>query len=485
MSSPGDCRRVVKYRILNGMKRSEIAISVSLIPIDFIMLLAAGTAAYLLRYADWIEEIRPVVFDVHFDIYFQLVSLISLIWIGSFAFAGLYAMSSTRRTIDEMAKIVLGCSMAVMILMFVFFFSRSLFDSRFIILAGWVFSIVFVVIGRVFVRSVQRFLFRYNIGAHRVVLLGGGSLASAVTQSLLADRASGYRVVSTLDDFTAKSEKRLTALIQQDEVDEVLIVSPHVTASEMSRLHDFSYVNHITVKFVADIFDFPLTHFEINTIAGIPIVEVKKTRLDGWGRVSKRIFDVVFAALLILLLLPLLVVVALAIKLDSRGPLFFSYQRIGENGRPFRYFKFRSMVRDAHKYRYDKKFLAQQENLRDGTPMMKFRNDPRVTRVGRLIRRFSIDELPELFIVVAGKMSLVGPRPHEIEEVQKYQTHHRKVLTIKPGMTGMAQVSGRSDLDFEEEIRLDTWYMENWSIKLDSMILFKTPWALFRRRQAE
>ncbi|HQA63805.1 MAG TPA: sugar transferase [bacterium] len=143
------------------------------------------------------------------------------------------------------------------------------------------------------------------------------------------------------------------------------------------------------------------------------------------------------------------------------------------------------MVKDAHKYRFDEGFLNHQKNLRAGTPMMKFEKDPRVTRVGRFIRRFSIDELPELFNVLAGKMSLVGPRPHEVEEVAKYQNHHRKVLTIRPGITGMAQVSGRSDLDFEEEIRLDTWYMENWSPKLDLMILFKTPVAVLRRRQAE
>jgi lipopolysaccharide/colanic/teichoic acid biosynthesis glycosyltransferase len=117
--------------------------------------------------------------------------------------------------------------------------------------------------------------------------------------------------------------------------------------------------------------------------------------------------------------------------------------------------------------------------------MMKFKDDPRITRVGKIIRKVSIDELPELFNVFIGKMSLVGPRPHEVEEVEKYKTHHRKVLTIKPGMTGMAQVSGRSDLDFDEEIRLDIWYMENWSPKLDFMILLKTPWAVLKRRKTE
>jgi lipopolysaccharide/colanic/teichoic acid biosynthesis glycosyltransferase len=129
--------------------------------------------------------------------------------------------------------------------------------------------------------------------------------------------------------------------------------------------------------------------------------------------------------------------------------------------------------------------LKQHQNLREGTPMMKFANDPRITRVGKFIRRFSIDELPELFNVFIGKMSLVGPRPHEVEEVAKYENYHRRVLSIKPGMTGMAQVSGRSDLSFDEEVRLDVWYMENWSMKLDIMILFKTPFAVLKKRKAE
>jgi lipopolysaccharide/colanic/teichoic acid biosynthesis glycosyltransferase len=165
--------------------------------------------------------------------------------------------------------------------------------------------------------------------------------------------------------------------------------------------------------------------------------------------------------------------------------MLLTHNRIGELGKPFRYFKFRSMIDKAHQYRFDEKFLKEHENIRAGTPMMKFKNDPRITKVGRLLRRFSIDELPELLNVFIGKMSLVGPRPHEVEEVEKYESYHRRVLSIKPGMTGMAQVAGRSDLDFNEEVRLDIWYMENWSMKLDLMILFKTPLAVLKKRKAE
>jgi lipopolysaccharide/colanic/teichoic acid biosynthesis glycosyltransferase len=217
----------------------------------------------------------------------------------------------------------------------------------------------------------------------------------------------------------------------------------------------------------------------------MPVVEVKKTRLDGWGKIYKRIFDTSGSIILIILTAPVMLITAIVIKLDSAGPMFFKYQRIGQQGKPFTYFKFRSMIKDAHKFRFDNEFLAKQQNLRAGSPMIKFKNDPRITRVGRILRRFSIDELPELFLVFIGKMSLVGPRPHEIEEVGNYQRHHKKLLTIKPGITGLAQVSGRSDLDFEQEVKLDTFYIENWSLGLDMQIIFKTPLAVIKRRQTE
>ncbi|MCK5320443.1 sugar transferase, partial [Candidatus Parcubacteria bacterium] len=228
---------------------------------------------------------------------------------------------------------------------------------------------------------------------------------------------------------------------------------------------------------------------EVNEIAGIPIVEVKKTPLDGWGRIVKRILDLIGSSVLIIILSPILILTAIIIKIDSRGPVFFSRKdddsllyRVGQGGNLFHYFKFRSMVKKCDNLRYSE--LAGR-NTRDDGPMIKIKDDPRVTGFGKFIRRFSIDELPELFLVFTGKMSLVGPRPHLPEEVARYEHHHKKVLTIKPGMTGMAQISGRSDLSFEEEVKLDTYYIENWSILLDLSIFLRTPLAVFKSRLAE
>ncbi len=466
------------------MKKSEIAVSISLIFVDYLMVVLAGIFAYSLRYLSFVQQIRPVVFDLRFAEFLNFLWPVALIWPAGFVLAGLYSMKGTRRGIDEMAKIVLGCSTAVMILMFVFFFSRSLFDSRFIVIAAWVLSVVLVIFGRGVVRFFQRFCYRFGLGVHRVIIIGRGELAREVGEVFKKNRRAGYRLVKNFDDFSRKVEEELVKLKQKDKFDEILVVTPNLSASQVNRLNDFSYVNHVILKFIADIFDFPINNFKINTIDGLPIVELQKTSLDGWGRVCKRIFDIFFSLIFIILTSPVMILAALAVKLSSPGSLFFSYRRIGQFGRPFRYFKFRSMIKDAHQYRFNQEFLKKHSNLRKDGPMMKFQNDPRVTPVGQLLRRFSVDELPELFNVLIGRMSLVGPRPHEIEEVEKYQSHHQKVLTIKPGMTGMAQVSGRADLDFEEEIRLDTWYMENWSPKLDLMILLKTPLAIFKKTKA-
>ena len=155
--------------------------------------------------------------------------------------------------------------------------------------------------------------------------------------------------------------------------------------------------------------------------------------------------------------------------------------RIGQGGKPFPYFKFRSMVPGTHNMRYRE---LSEKDTRKGAPVVKIENDPRITRVGGFIRKFSIDELPEFFLVLTGKMSLVGPRPHMPEEVAKYKPEHKKVLTIKPGITGLAQISGRADLDFDEEVRLDTYYIEHWSPWLDLYILFKTPIVVIFRKGA-
>lgn len=471
------------------MKKTELSFSVALIPIDYAVLVLAGISAYYLRFSNWAASRWPIVFNLPFSEYLNSVLLIAFLWIIIFALSGLYQIKSARKLAQEIQRIIISCAAGLALVAIIIFLQRDLFDSRFIVLSGFVIAILYLILTHSFIRWLQRYLFRYGIGVRKVVLVG----SSKTTENLMTEFSSnpkiGYEVVRRVRDFSLPSSQELLEFVKDNEVDEIIQSDPNLTKTEVLRLYDFSNDNHITYRYVADLLEVKVLRTEVSEIMGMPIVEVKKTTLDGWGRVFKRAFDLVFSSILIVIFSPIMGLAALAIRVDSRGPVFFSKKddgsflfRVGEGGKPFKYFKFRSMVPNSDSMRY--KELAD-KNIRSDGPMVKIKDDPRVTRVGRFIRRYSIDELPELFLVFMGRMSLVGPRPHLPEEVAKYENHHRKTLTIKPGITGLAQISGRSDLLFEEEAKLDIYYIENWTLLLDISILLKTPLAVFKPRKTE
>jgi exopolysaccharide biosynthesis polyprenyl glycosylphosphotransferase len=210
-------------------------------------------------------------------------------------------------------------------------------------------------------------------------------------------------------------------------------------------------------------------------VAGLPLIHVDRPTYRGANRLLKKTFDGVTSVLLVLLLSPVLLAVAVAVKLTSKGPVFFRQERVGINGEMFRMIKFRSMVVDAEARLAS---LKEEQHDAGNEVLFKIKNDPRITKVGKFIRRFSIDELPQLFNVVIGDMSLVGPRPPLMAEVELYGDEARRRLLVKPGMTGLWQVSGRSDLTWDDTVRLDVYYVENWSITGDLVILWKTAKAV-------
>lgn len=453
------------------------------------MILGAAALAYYIRFADSITEIRPVIFELDFADYMQAVLVVAAIWIVVFALSGLYAIRGSKKIVPEFYRIISACSTGLMIVVILIFLRRELFDSRFIVLAAWGLSILFLTISRVSVRILQRHLYRHGIGVHNVILVGGSRTSDILMHEFSSHQYSGFAVVKRVRDFSLETAQGLAEFLKMKEVDEVIQSDPNMSKAETLRLFDFADEHHLSFKYAADLLDTRVLKTEVTEITGIPVVEVKKTPLDGWGRIVKRFFDFCGALVLIIILSPLLLISAIIIKLESRGPVFFSrlddgnpVHRIGQGGKPFHYFKFRSMIDKCNSMRY--KELADRNIRKDG-PMVKIQDDPRVTKFGKFMRRLSIDELPELFLVLKGDMSLVGPRPHLPEEVAKYERHHKKVLTVKPGITGMAQVSGRSDLSFEEEVKLDTYYIENWSLLLDLSLLLRTPWAVLRSREAE
>lgn len=469
------------------MKRSELFFSFILVPVDFLMVFLAGISAYHLRASEMATGIRPILYNLPFGEFLWSLVVVAVAWLIIFAIAGLYRARGIKR-FDELNRVFFACFAGFGLIVIYIFFFREWFSSRFIILVGWLLAWAYVSLARLVVRFIQKQLFRYGTGVHRVVIVGRGASADKLIREWFSHRSRGYQVVKHYDDFSLETAQELAEYLQIKAVDEIIQADPNLSKAEVVRLYDFADEHHLTFKYIADLLDTKVLKTEVDEVAGIPVVEVKKTTLDGWGRISKRLFDIIVSGILIIILSPIYLLTAIAIKLDSAGPVFFSRLddgsplcRIGQAGHKFRYLKFRSMVPGTDSLRYTE--LADR-NVRDDGPMVKIKDDPRITRVGKFIRRFSIDELPELFLVFIGSMSLVGPRPHLPEEVAKYQRHHKKVLTIKPGITGLAQVSGRSDLSFEEEVKLDVYYIENWSLARDIRILLRTPMAVLRHRQA-
>ncbi|MBI3671387.1 sugar transferase, partial [Candidatus Azambacteria bacterium] len=298
---------------------------------------------------------------------------------------------------------------------------------------------------------------------------------------LLADEMKqkpgfGYEVVQKVSNIDLNYIQKI---IEEKKIETVVVGQSDYPADAMVALAELCQLSRINFKFAPTIFQALATNINIDTLSGVPLMEVKYTSLDGWGKITKRAMDIFGSIFGIIFLSPFFIIIAILIKLDSRGPVFVRLKRVTQ-GREFDLYKFRSMIENAEEM---KKELIFQNERKDG-PLFKIKDDPRITIVGRFIRRTRIDEFPQLFNVLRGEMSLVGPRPHQPDEIERYEKHHKKVLMIKSGMTGMAQVSGSSDLPFDEEVKLDVYYIENWSLFLDLKILLRTFIVLFKDKSA-
>ena len=461
------------------MRKLSLFFAVVLVPLDFFTLLLAAVVAYSLRHAEFVVERRPIIFHLPFDAYLKVAIVISLGWVIIFALSGLYTIGR-RKKLEEVKKIFVASTAGLGAVLAVIVFTRELFESRFILLASWGIAIVFVSVARLTLRLIRSTLLRAGVGLEHVALVGRGRPAEALNDIIARNQKYGLKVIFYAETFNKDAEQELRALAVQGGIDQMIALPQNGGGGELHTLLDLADEYHIPFRYSADLLATHGAGLEFDTLVGVPLVELKRTHLEGWGRVYKRIFDIVGSLILIIITSPLMLLAVLAVKLSSRGPIFFRHTRIGETGKPFSYIKFRSMKPGTHEMRYKELVHL---NIRKG-PLVKFKDadDPRITRVGRVLRKWSIDELPELFLVLAGTMSLVGPRPHHIEEVERYEKHHKKVLTIKPGITGLAQISGRADLSFDEEVRLDIYYMEHWSLKLDLIILLKTPFAVMGQK---
>ncbi|MEZ2388360.1 sugar transferase [bacterium RCC_150] len=340
-----------------------------------------------------------------------------------------------------------------------------------------------------------RWLLRQHLNVHRqkgrrmsrLLLVGGPSAIGHLAVTLVREKQAGYLPVAAYTPGHASTSAELARVglpslgheptteaildaIDKSEADTVAITAgvllhPKTLRQLGWRLADRN-IGLIMAPALTDIAG-PRIHKQ--QVAGLPLIHVTTPTLEAGQRVAKRFFDIVASAGLLILLSPVLVVVALMVRIDSPGPIFFRQERVGFEGKHFKMLKFRSMVVDAEAR------LAEHAGLNEGSGVLfKIRNDPRITRVGGVLRRYSLDELPQLFNVLSGAMSLVGPRPPLPREVESYEEEVHRRLLVKPGVTGLWQVSGRSNLSWQDSVRLDLYYVENWSLAGDLIILFRT-----------
>lgn len=456
------------------MKKSQLIFSTIALPLDYLMLVAAGWLAYQLRFESFIRASLPVQFDLPWRAYLPTLLGAALVWLILLALSGLYNLRNQLKFSQELGRIFLACTSGLALIILLFFFNPNLFNSRFIILVGWVLSLIMVSGGRLLLRLLRTSFYKRGVGVNYLLLVGEDAVSHTLEHFFKNSPQFGFYVTKRVSPSELDLDRDTMG------VDEVWVGEAGLPRQLNLQILEFCLSHHLGFRYVADIFEAKSHNVITHTLGGVPLIEIKRTPLDGWGRVIKRIFDLILAVILLIILSPVLVFLALLVILDSGWPVVVALPRVGEGGRIFKMYKFRSMIKNADQLKT--KLLAFNERA-DG-PLFKMANDPRVTPLGKILRRTSLDELPQLWNVIKGQMSLVGPRPHEPAEVANYELHHRRLLNIKPGITGLAQVSGRSTLSFEEEARLDIFYVEHWSLWQDLIILFKTLIVVWQRRWA-
>lgn len=470
----------------------DLTFTALLLPLDALALYAAAVSAYSLRFSRFVTEVRPILQNVNFTEYISAATLFVAVWIALFAVAGLYS-PRPRKAWDELGRIILTCGAGTMVVIATVFFRREITTSRFIILAVLGFSVLYVWLGRLVLRTIRHFLLRFHVGHRLYVIIGDSDAAQDLAKSYRDNPVMGVTVVKQFKKWNDEARKAIQALKEKDALDGLILAEPEMAKEDALGIIAFADEQHLTFRYLADLFAAKFTNIEVLTDSGIPVIEVKRTPLDGWGRIAKRACDILGASFFLVLFSPLLLLACLALIIEDGIPVIFQNLRVGEGGRQFKLYKLRTMWRrfsigpqfkaSAKENLELEKKLIKQKSIKEG-PVYKIAADPRITPIGNFLRRWSIDELPQFWNVLKGDMSIVGPRPHQPREVAGYAPHHRRVFAIRPGITGMAQISGRSDLEFEDEVRLDTWYIENWSLWLDLYIVLKTPFAVLYRKGA-
>lgn len=371
----------------------------------------------------------------------------------------------------------------LLMLMLMYFGKVSAVVSRLFMGFTWIFSFTLILSCRYIIKN---FLNEHNLFQIPVLFVGAGKTAELVLKSFHRDTGYGYRVIGFVDDHPVSTKltkdfpilggfNDVARIVRETAVDQVIITAPGLDNKKLMSLVDSiqPYVKHIS--FVPDFIGLPVGNIEVSSLVdeSMLIIGVRNNLASVWNRAMKRVFDLVMSLLGMLVALPVGLLIALAVYIDSPGPVIFAHLRVGQNKKVFPCYKFRTMVPDAE-VKLREYLLEHPEAEEEWRESFKLKDDPRITRVGRFLRKTSLDELPQLLNVLKGEMSLVGPRPIVRREIIKYGEYFRDFALVPPGITGMWQVNGRSDTTYDERVRMDSWYVRNWSVWIDLVYLLKT-----------
>ncbi|MCC7353235.1 MAG: sugar transferase [Anaerolineae bacterium] len=417
-------------------------------------------------------------------------ALVAIIWVGVFFTLSVYDGRRTLRAIDEMQLVTAAVAVAALVCAGVLYLTYRELPRR-IFIYFFVADLLFLLSFRGFLRMAFRFAGSRQRGSEQVLIIGAGKVGRECARRVWEQAWTGLTLVGYMDDDPEKQGQTYEGapvlgplaqtrdIVRNHQVDEVIIALPLRAHRSLEELVLALQEQPVRVRVVPDFFALAFFRATIEDFGGIPLIGLRDPAIDGLRRVVKRVFDLLIAVPATLVLLPFMGLIIIAIRLDSSGSAIFRQQRVGENGKKFWIYKFRSMVMDA-----EQRQTEVIQETPDGVVLLKRPDDPRVTRVGRFIRRTSLDELPQLFNILKGDMSLVGPRPELPYLVERYEPWQRKRLAVPPGLTGWWQISGRSERPMHLHTEDDLYYIQHYSPLLDLQILWRTIGVVLKGRGA-
>lgn len=457
---------------------------------DVVMIGAAFRIAYWIRF-----ELSLPIFklDVEpsFAFYEGLVILTIPLWIIVFASSGLYKKQNLLGGTKEYDLLFRSSTYGLLIVIVVGFLEPNLLIARAWILLAWVLTFLLGVAGRFILRRIIYQLRHLGYFLVPALIIGANEEARLLASQLTSWIKSGLQLHGVIyiqppedkafpDDMLLGSLDQLDEIVQRNGIQEVILATSALSREEMlSIFKRYGVSDRVNLRLSSGLFEIITTGLQVKELAYVPLVSVDKVRLTGFDWLLKQMMDTVITLLALFVLWPLLLLIAFAVKMDSRGPVIHRRRVLGLNGRYFNAFKFRTMFVNGDQ------ILSQYPGLQELLKSEhKLQEDPRITRVGKILRRLSLDELPQLVNVLRGEMSIVGPRMISPEEMSKYDQWGLNLLTVKPGITGLWQVSGRSDVSYEERVRMDMYYIRNWNIWFDFYLVLQTLPAVLKGKGA-